>query len=477
MDFMHGPLWTDAHRALWQRIAAHPFESPDIPADFTQRLAHDKSWSLNHTRRAIEEYRRFCFLSAATGIAVTPSEEVDEVWHKHLTYSRDYWDVWCPTVLGRTLHHEPTAGGAAEDRKYREQYAVTLATYEEWFGASPEEFWPSTRKRFAPRPRFRSVDTDRFIAIPRPRFPTRWALGFLAVGLCPAIAMAQTGNPLDWSGESFMALYIGIMVVAIALLAFGRRMVRDTGPLKAGLDPDTIQVAYLAGGPNRAFTTAMLQASRRGDVTVDDDGSISIKPVNQIEPALAACLTNGMKYAAALRAVQPWLASIRLALEDRGFLLKSGRRLQYRLLPLVLLSPVLAIGAMKLQIGFERGRPIGFLLFSVILTGILMIVSFRVRPFRSRQADALITMMRLRSPRPLRAPTENELALALALGGTGVLIGTSYAALGATSRRVGGDSTSGCGSDSGSSSSSCGSSGGDSGGGSSGCGGCSSSSC
>lgn len=51
-----------------------------------------------------------CFLSVVSDTPVTPSQDVDEVWHVHLTYLRDYWDVWCGRVLQRRLHHDPTEG-------------------------------------------------------------------------------------------------------------------------------------------------------------------------------------------------------------------------------------------------------------------------------------------------------------------------------------------------------------------------------
>jgi hypothetical protein len=70
-----------------------------------------------------------------TSEPVTPSEEVDEVWHFHLTYTSDYWDVWCQIVLGRPLHHYPTRGDADEDSGFRSQYVTTLARYERFFWA------------------------------------------------------------------------------------------------------------------------------------------------------------------------------------------------------------------------------------------------------------------------------------------------------------------------------------------------------
>ena len=93
--------------ALWARIAAHPFEDARA-LDFTGRLAADMGWSRAQAKGAVEEYRRFCFLAVTGTEPATPSEEVDAVWHLHLTYSRDYWSVWCPQVLERPLHR-PTS--------------------------------------------------------------------------------------------------------------------------------------------------------------------------------------------------------------------------------------------------------------------------------------------------------------------------------------------------------------------------------
>ena len=90
------------------------------------------------------------------------------MWHQHLTYSRDYWNVWCRDVLARPLHHDPTLGGPAEQNRFRAQYASTLARYENFFGAPPEAYWPATHRRFGPLPRYRTFDAERSVLLPRP---------------------------------------------------------------------------------------------------------------------------------------------------------------------------------------------------------------------------------------------------------------------------------------------------------------------
>ncbi|HKM63199.1 MAG TPA: hypothetical protein VJY39_11995 [Acidisphaera sp.] len=160
--------WTPALRALWGRIERHEFEPPQA-LNFTHRLARDRFWPLRYARAAVAEYRRFCFLAVTAPSPMTPSEEVDEVWHVHLTYSRDYWDVWCGRVLQAPLHHDPTQGGPAEQRRFRAQYALTLARYESFFGPPEAQFWPATHRRFRPLPRFRTIDADHAWVLTRPR--------------------------------------------------------------------------------------------------------------------------------------------------------------------------------------------------------------------------------------------------------------------------------------------------------------------
>ena len=167
MQRTHPAIWTQGDHALWDRVARHDFGSGQ-PLGFSRRMARDKGWTAGFTQAAIGEYRRFCFLAVVSSAPVTPSEEVDEVWHMHLTYTRDYWDVWCAQVLGRPLHHDPTRGGPAEQAKFHAQYAATLALYENYFGPPDAAFWPATHLRIAAMPRFRSYDATRWLLLPRP---------------------------------------------------------------------------------------------------------------------------------------------------------------------------------------------------------------------------------------------------------------------------------------------------------------------
>jgi hypothetical protein len=142
------------HSALWQRIAAHTIGSPDASLTFAARLARENRWEAAYAERVIGEYKRFCYLAMTAQAEVTPSDAVDQAWHLHLTYSRDYWEVFCSEVLGGKLHHGPTRGGQPERTRFYRQYAATLAAYEVAFGEPPPaDIWPDARRRFTTDPR------------------------------------------------------------------------------------------------------------------------------------------------------------------------------------------------------------------------------------------------------------------------------------------------------------------------------------
>lgn len=215
---------------LWQRIAAHPLEIDDCPQSFIRRLERGQGWDRQQALAAILEYRRFVYLALRAGHPVTPSQTVDEVWHLHLTYTRDYWDSFCADVLGQALHHGPTKGGSREDLRFWQQYAQTLESYERLFGVKPSPpFWPSALQRFAPQ-RLQVIDRRRFWLLPKPtpKFARQAVAATLAlVVLATTTAGANASTSLEgwYEGLSDWAPLViaTIGVLVIMLLGAKRR--------------------------------------------------------------------------------------------------------------------------------------------------------------------------------------------------------------------------------------------------------------
>jgi hypothetical protein len=134
---------------LAERLDGFAFDEPQVKLSFAARLARENRWSRIYTDRVVCEYKRFALLAMVAGHSVTPSEQVDQAWHLHLTYTESYWHDFCGRVLGRPLHHSPTNGGEHERRKYRSDYERTRQTYRSIFGElPPEDIWPDARRRF-----------------------------------------------------------------------------------------------------------------------------------------------------------------------------------------------------------------------------------------------------------------------------------------------------------------------------------------
>ncbi|WP_052262016.1 glycine-rich domain-containing protein [Leisingera sp. ANG-M1] len=129
---------------LWARIRDYRFLTLQDGSSFHDYVRKKTGWDRRVTAVAINEYLRFAYLCLASGRGAIPSPVIDAVWHLHLTLTEDYWDHFCPEVLGRKLHHIPSPLRHHDNPRYLE----TLALYEQEFGvAAPGDYWPAKRER------------------------------------------------------------------------------------------------------------------------------------------------------------------------------------------------------------------------------------------------------------------------------------------------------------------------------------------
>jgi hypothetical protein len=202
---------------LWQRIAAHPLDKAGIALPFFKRLAQENGWPDDFAVRAVEEYRRFVFLACADE-EVIPSDEVDQVWHLHLAYTRNYWGEFCETVLRRRLHHRPMVGGPNARRRYEANYLHTLKLYEAAFGVpAPLDIWPPPQIRFDPNARFVRVNHGLFALRPTPWRSRRetifiWLAVIAAFGFVVATAVSMYEPGLE---GLIPLMFILIVLVAV----------------------------------------------------------------------------------------------------------------------------------------------------------------------------------------------------------------------------------------------------------------------
>ncbi|MDN3695533.1 hypothetical protein QWZ06_26545 [Chryseobacterium tructae] len=128
--------------SLWSRIQGFSLDASDADFPFSKKLAKEENWSLDFTRKAIEEYKKFVYLCCILPKGASPSEIVDKVWHMHLIYTQNYWEEFCPNILKRSLHHHPSKGGSNEKVKHQNWFTETLNNYKDIFQSeAPEEIW------------------------------------------------------------------------------------------------------------------------------------------------------------------------------------------------------------------------------------------------------------------------------------------------------------------------------------------------
>jgi hypothetical protein len=200
---------------LRARIQAFLLDEPGVVFPFSARLARENGWTRPFAARVVEEYRRFVYLAMTAGHPVSPSDEVDEVWHLHLTYTRSYWEEMCGRVLGRPLHHEPTKGGQAEGSKFVDWYTRTLDSYSCAFGhAPPPDVWPPPAERFAPSGRTPPVSRATHWMIRKPRLRRGSLATAVALGALLVVA-ACTGEERVASSVA-----VGFIVVLGAIGAY-----------------------------------------------------------------------------------------------------------------------------------------------------------------------------------------------------------------------------------------------------------------
>jgi len=463
-------IWNDEQIALWQRLCEHRFERPQNGLDLTRRLAREEGWSLSQARAAVDEYRRFCFLACVVGNEVTPSKEVDAVWHLHLIHTWDYWQVFCPQVLGTELHHGPTRGGPADDQRYRAQYAETLAHYERWFSAPPVAFWPGTVARFRPEAAVLRIDPKQYWLLRKPEWlslPRMQAAAMALFGLMSAKpALALSANPLDWTAAPFLELFLLLMILSLIATTVLRGKLRDYGQARAQ-SPSAFDLAYLAGNATRCADAGIAQLLA-DEVVVWDGAAGKLKiqgPTSRLEPpldAIARCIAADGSPDRVVKRCEVALQPVKKSLQARGLCLDDASAWRVRSLSTLPVLLVCGLGGAKIMVGISRAKPVGFLIVLTIMMVIAALLFLLIKPTRTRAGDLALKDAKQKQARALRAPRKQEIGIAVALLGTAALSGTAYAGYHTARTPPSSDSSSGGGTDSS----------GDGSGGGGGCGGC-----
>lgn len=71
------------------------------------RLVIKYKWSIERAENAIKHYKQFLYLTQTIGKPISPTSDIDEVWHQHILHTNKY-AIDCQKLFGKFLHHFPT---------------------------------------------------------------------------------------------------------------------------------------------------------------------------------------------------------------------------------------------------------------------------------------------------------------------------------------------------------------------------------
>ena len=375
--------------ALRARVDAYAFDRPEEAVTFTARLRKQTGWSQRRAARAVVEYRRFVILAVAASHTVSPSHDVDEVWHLHLTETRRYWGEFCTEVLGKPLHHDPSRGGGEEDAQYHALYLRTLDSYQRLFDEpAPVDVWPRPKPSLVWRARSAVV---RLRSIP-------------ALLLLAGCAVFDSSQPGAIQGPQFIVGYLVLVVLGLIVLGMWvSSLMRETGLGAPATSLGSYELAWLAGGKQRVLAAVMLQLAQKGSITFDSKGAKAVQgsPVAADGPPLEAAVYDAIasgKYVGSPGVVAA-LAQLQARLETAGLLASKATRGRAAGAAWLLAGSIFLIGAVRLLFGIMHHRPSGFLIMAVILMPIVAVIITSAMTRRTSAGKRVLGEARAATPR------------------------------------------------------------------------------
>lgn len=244
----------------------------------------------------------------------------------------------------------------------------------------------------------------------------------------------------SWTGSDFLLFYAGLL--GFACVAAWWIPVRLRAPGRHGAIDDLESVAVLAGGPDRLAESVLADLYVRGALNVQGKGQLAVadggvggSPAAKALLALDPPLTTH----AARKALVVHAERVAARLQRAGLLLRPEEHTRLRWLSITPFAALLLLGLYRQRAGDAIGEPTGFLVVLLAATVLCAIIRFVKSDPRTQAGIAAARQLQDRSIRTARAPRPEEAAMAVALFGTAVLVGTPWEPVHAMRQQGSGD--------------------------------------
>ncbi|WP_338453484.1 glycine-rich domain-containing protein [Candidatus Bealeia paramacronuclearis] len=99
------------------------------------RVRKEKHWSPRMVQVATQFYKNFLILCKKhEDIHLSPSLQIDEIWHAHILYTQDYYEM-SEKVFGSYLHHQPIHEEESQESGAENGIQLLQRLHGEEFGA------------------------------------------------------------------------------------------------------------------------------------------------------------------------------------------------------------------------------------------------------------------------------------------------------------------------------------------------------
>jgi len=233
----------------------------------------------------------------------------------------------------------------------------------------------------------------------------------------------------SYDGGDFLLFYVFLLLAAVVaglwIPAFLRPDGRDSGPVSSEA------LAYLAGGTGRFAESVVANLLGRGELKVEGKNIFRLPNAEGRTRAEQALLRNAgdFRWSMARSLLANQAETMDRDLVSWGLLIAPAQRMTFRLVPVLPYLFLLLLGAFRWQAGSAQGEPVGFLSILMIVTAVLALIRFVKFNPRTRAGDEVLDDAQRAAQRLRSATPSGEAGLAVALFGTGVLVGTPWAPL------------------------------------------------
>ncbi|RYU94876.1 glycine-rich domain-containing protein [Emticicia agri] len=258
---------------LWQKICEFKLDDPNAEVKFSDKLCKEESWSKPLAALAISEYKKFIYLCITQPNGASPSEEIDKVWHLHLTYTDNYWNEFCKKTLGKEVHHYPSKGGESENIKHVKWYDDTIIAYIKEFGEiPPESIWPLPK----------GFDLEKYLPQNSPfRAPVYEEIGspfdlpfvkriLIGSDIALAVLLYFTKNPYRLDGPEFLGFYAGLMLIGFTLI-YANKFFKENTAINLGRQLHPLHVSAVYAGQETTMRMLTVNLVEKGLLTFNGE--------------------------------------------------------------------------------------------------------------------------------------------------------------------------------------------------------------